>query len=70
MEGKVLHRQFIHGFMRYEVDLESQKILVVEVPYKKSLSFDEGDRIAISFRPKHTLVFSHPRPRLKDILEV
>ncbi|MHA1651463.1 MAG: ABC transporter ATP-binding protein [Candidatus Helarchaeota archaeon] len=70
LEGRVLRRQFIHGFMRYEVELESKKVIVIEVPYKKASSFEEGDRVSISFRPEHTLVFSHPGEILKDILEV
>jgi ABC-type Fe3+/spermidine/putrescine transport system ATPase subunit len=69
LKGKILRRQFIHGFMRYEVEIAGGKILVIEQPHEKEFSHNEEDQVIISFMPEHTLVFSHPGGTLEEILE-
>jgi ABC-type Fe3+/spermidine/putrescine transport system ATPase subunit len=69
MDGKILRRQFIHGFMRYEVEIVPDKIVISELPYKEEFDFNEDDKVIVSFLPEHTLVFPHPGGALEEILE-
>ncbi len=69
MDGKILRRQFIHGYMRYEVEIAESKIVVSELPYKEEFDFNEEEKVIVSFLPEHTLVFPHPGGALEEILK-
>ncbi|MFX1294251.1 MAG: ABC transporter ATP-binding protein [Promethearchaeota archaeon] len=69
LEGKILRRQFIHGFMRYEVLIGDGKIIVIEQNLEPETSFNEEEQVLISFIPEQSLVFAHPGRSLKEILE-
>lgn len=58
--GKVLRHQFILGFMRYEVELETKKVVVVSQRYEEGTAFKENEPIAVTFFPSSILLFPHP----------
>ncbi|MHA1278098.1 MAG: ABC transporter ATP-binding protein [Candidatus Helarchaeota archaeon] len=67
--GKIIRSQFIHGFMRYEVEITNGKIVIAELPYKKDVHFEERETVIVSFLPEDTLVFPHPGGALRHIIE-
>ena len=67
-EAKVLRKQFIHGTMRYEVELSCKQIVVVIQPYKPESIFKEEEKVFISFDEKSPLIFTHPGEKLEKIL--
>ncbi len=68
LEGKVLRKQFILGFMRYEVEITTGKVIVVEQSYDKKKIFEPDERVALSFLPEQTIVFPHPGEPLEQLL--
>lgn len=70
LKGKVLRRQFIHGYMRYEVELSNGKIIIAEQPYENDFAFNEEEEVSISFQPDQTLIFLHPGGSLEKVLEI
>jgi ABC-type Fe3+/spermidine/putrescine transport system ATPase subunit len=69
-EGKILRRQFIHGFMRYEVELAKEKTVVVLQKYETYSHFEEEEKVIVSFLPEHTLLFNNPgKEELEKLLE-
>ncbi len=60
LEGRVLRHQFILGFMRYEVELETKKVIVVNQRYEEGTAFTENEKVTVTFFPSNILLFPHP----------
>ncbi len=67
-KGKILRSQFIHGTMRYEIELSTKKLIVVIEPYEPGYIFEEEQDVIVSFDPQSALVFPHPGNPLENIL--
>ncbi|MHA1264010.1 MAG: ABC transporter ATP-binding protein [Candidatus Helarchaeota archaeon] len=68
LKGRILRHQFIHGTMRYEIELVNKKIIIVIEPYEPNYLFDEGSEVTVSFDPESPLLFPHPGDSLEKIL--
>ncbi|NVM52112.1 MAG: ABC transporter ATP-binding protein [Candidatus Helarchaeota archaeon] len=68
-KAKIIRQQFIHGFIRYEVEITEGKLMVVIQPYDPENLLNENETVWVSFLPENTLVFAHPGESLKKILE-
>lgn len=63
--GKVLRHQFILGFMRYEVELETKKVIIVNQRYEEGTAFKENETVIVTFFPSNILLFPHPGETLE-----
>lgn len=67
-QGKVLRKQFIHGTIRYEIELPDKKIVVAIQPYEPENILKEDESVFLSFSPESPLIFPHPGESLEKIL--
>lgn len=65
-EGIVLRHQFNQGVMRYQIELETRKAIVVYQTFDKNMIFKENERVVVAFSPRNIFVFPHPGESLEQ----
>lgn len=68
--GYVERSQFIHGFIRYEVKLDTEDSMIAWAPAVLKNPFKIGARVTLSFEPEKISVYPYPKEGLKEALSL
>lgn len=66
--GRILRQQFIHGMIRYEVELSNNQVIVTTQPYDPEHTLEENTEVRIIFSPECPLIFPYPEKPLEEII--
>jgi len=64
-DGIVLQHQFNQGIMRYQIELETKQMVIVNQPYNEKLTFKANEKVAVVFSPRNIFLFPHPGESLE-----
>lgn len=70
LEGTIEDKIFMGSFIRYRIMLESDDLVLVEIPEAIDKSFNMGDLVNVIFLPEKLLVYPRPEEGLQEVLSL
>jgi ABC-type Fe3+/spermidine/putrescine transport system ATPase subunit len=70
LEGTIEDKIFMGSFIRYRIILETDDLVLVEIPEAVDKSFNMDERVHVIFLPEKLLVYPRPEEGLQEVLSL